>query len=101
MRSRTANISLTAELSLAGLASNFQNVMHETLVPLYEMFDGFDAKQKFVKLEIADLQNAMLGMVHTPTHATNLRLADRLQPPVGRLVRPLREGRDGVGKGWR
>src|SRR3546814_9085025 len=69
MRSRTANISLTAELSLAGLASNFHNVVHETLAPLYELFDGFDATQQFVKSEIAEFQNAMLRLGHNPIPA--------------------------------
>src|SRR3546814_3656308 len=66
----TANISLTAELSLAGLASNFHNVVHETLAPLYELFDGFDATQQFVKSEIAEFQNAMLRLGHNPMPAT-------------------------------
>src|SRR3546814_6484163 len=70
MRSRTANISLTAELSLAGLASNFHNVVHETLAPLYELFVGFDATRQFVKSEIAEFQNAMLRLGHNPMPAT-------------------------------
>lgn len=70
MRSRTANISLTAELSLAGLTSNFHNVVHETLAPLYQLFDGFDATQQFVTSEIAEFQNAMLRLGHNPMPAT-------------------------------
>jgi len=71
MRSRTANISLTAELSLAGLSANVHNVVHEMLAPLYELFDGFDATPQFVTSEIAEFQNAMLRLGHHPMPQTS------------------------------
>jgi len=69
-RSRTASVNLTVETSFAGLHANFDDVVHQALAPLYDLFDGFEATPQFVTSEIGEFHNAMVRLGHNPMPAT-------------------------------
>jgi len=60
-RSRTGTINLATTTSLSELHCDFADVMHRTLTPLYDLFDGFDATLQFVESELDEFRRAALS----------------------------------------
>jgi len=59
-RSRTKAITLGTATSVAELMNDFGDVVHRTLTPLYDLFDGFDATPQFIEAELAEFQRSSL-----------------------------------------
>ncbi|MBU7588065.1 MAG: helix-turn-helix transcriptional regulator [Sphingopyxis terrae] len=59
-RSRTSAAKLATTTSIDELQRDFADVIHRTLVPLYDLFDGFDATPQFVGSELDEFRAAAL-----------------------------------------
>lgn len=59
-RSRTNAVKLATSTSILELMNDFGDVVHRTLTPLYDLFDGFDATQQFVEAELAEFRKSAL-----------------------------------------
>lgn len=59
-RSRTNAVKLAASTTILELMNNFGDVVHRTLTPLYDLFDGFDATSQFVEAELAEFKKSAL-----------------------------------------
>ena len=60
-RSRTSAAKLATTTSIAELQGNFADVVHRTLTPLYDLFDGFDATLQFVGSELDEFRRSALS----------------------------------------
>lgn len=59
-RSRTSAVQISMTTSLGELSRDLDTQVRNAVVPLYDLFDGFDASLEFVSAEVAEFQKSAL-----------------------------------------